>query len=119
MSHAADSPLLMVGWDFHQTPVEIRERLAFSPEKVKEALSIMRKEGLLAEGVIISTCNRSEVYGVAGAALADKDPIEGVTEFIANYHGVPRAEVNGYGYRFAGPEAARHLLRVTSGMESL
>ncbi len=119
MSHAADSPLLMIGWDFHQTPVEIRERLAFSPEKVKEALSIMRKEGLLSEGVIISTCNRSEVYGVAGAALADKDPIEGLTEFIAHYHGVPRAEVNGYGYRFAGPEAARHLLRVTSGMESL
>ncbi|MBL0311270.1 MAG: glutamyl-tRNA reductase [Holophagaceae bacterium] len=119
MSNANESPLLMVGWDFHQTPVELRERLAFSPEKVKEALSLMRKEGLLSEGVIISTCNRSEIYGVTGAALTGKDPIEAVTEFVANYHGIPRPEVNGYGYRFSGTDAARHLLRVTSGMESL
>ncbi len=119
MSNTTESPLLMIGWDFHQTPVEIRERLAFSPEKVREALSLMRKEGLLSEGVIISTCNRSEIYGVKGAALADVDPIEAVTEFVANYHGIPRTEVNGFGYRFSGTDAARHLLRVTSGMESL
>jgi glutamyl-tRNA reductase len=119
MMMPTDSPLLMVGWDFHQTPVELRERLAFSPEKVREALSIMRKEGLLSEGVIISTCNRSEIYGITGAALVGKDPTEAVTDFIANYHGVPRNEVNGFGYRFSGTDAARHLLRVTSGMESL
>lgn len=119
MSNSAESPLVMVGWDFHQTPVELRERLAFSPEMVREALSLMRKEGLLSEGVIISTCNRSEIYGIAGAALAGADPIEAVTEFVVNYHGIPRTEVNGFGYRFSGTDAARHLLRVTSGMESL
>ncbi len=119
MSHPAESPLVMVGWDFHQTPVELRERLAFSPEMVREALSLMRKEGLLSEGVIISTCNRSEIYGVTGAAIAGADPLEAVTEFVANYHGIPRTEVNGSGYRFSGTDAARHLLRVTSGMESL
>ena len=119
MSTILESPLLLIGWDFHQTPVELRERLAFTPEKVREALSLMRKEGLLSEGVIISTCNRSEIYGVAGAALVGQDPIEAVTEFIANYHGIPRTEVNGSGYRFSGTDAARHLLRVTSGMESL
>ena len=119
MSTTTESPLLLVGWDFHQTPIALRERLAFSPEKVREALSLMRQEGLLSEGVIISTCNRSEIYGVTGAALVGKDPIEAVTEFIANYHGIPRTEVNGSGYRFSGTDAARHLLRVTSGMESL
>jgi len=119
MSTTTESPLLLVGWDFHQTPIDLRERLAFSPEKVREALSLMRKEGLLSEGVIISTCNRSEIYGITGAALVGKDPIEAVTEFVANYHGIPRAEVNGFGYRFSGTDAARHLLRVTSGMESL
>ncbi len=119
MSTTTESPLLLVGWDFHQTPIDLRERLAFSPEKVREALSLMRKEGLLSEGVIISTCNRSEIYGITGAALVGKDPIEAVTEFVANYHGIPRTEVNGFGYHFSGTEAARHLLRVTSGMESL
>ncbi len=119
MTTTTESPLLLVGWDFHQTPIDLRERLAFSPEKVREALSLMRKEGLLSEGVIISTCNRSEIYGITGAALVGKDPIEAVTEFVANYHGIPRTEVNGFGYHFSGTEAARHLLRVTSGMESL
>jgi len=119
MSNMSDSPLVLVGWDFHQTPVELRERLAFSPEKVREALLLMRKEGLLSEGVIISTCNRSEIYGITGAALMGADPTEAVTEFVANYHGIPRTEVNGFGYRFSGTDAARHLLRVTSGMESL
>ena len=119
MSTITESPLLMVGWDFHQTPVALRERLAFTPEKVREALTLMRKEGLLSEGVIISTCNRSEIYGITGAALVGQDPIEAITEFIANYHHIPRTEVNGSGYRFSGTDAARHLLRVTSGMESL
>lgn len=119
MSAQADSPLLLVGWDFRQTPVELRERLAFSPDKVREALSALRQQGLLAEGVILSTCNRSEVYGVRGAAVEGRDPLQALTDFIAHYHGIPAAEVGGAGYRHSGPEAVRHLLRVAAGLESL
>lgn len=119
MSAHAESPLLLVGWDFHQTPVELRERLAFSPDKVREALAALRAQGLLAEGVILSTCNRSEVYGVKGAAVEGHDPLQALTEFIARYHGIPAAEVGQVGYRASGPEAVRHLLRVAAGLESL
>lgn len=119
MSTANDSPLVLVGWDYRQTPVELRERLAFSPEKVKEALGAMRQEGLLAEGVIVSTCNRAEVYGLTGQGLAGRDPIDAVTDFIARFHGVPREEVDGAGYRCVGPDAVRHLMRVASGLESM
>ena len=119
MSNSAESPLVMVGWDFHQTPVELRERLAFSPEKVREALSLLRKEGLLSEGVIISTCNRSEIYGIAGPPSRALIPSRPSRNSSSNYHGIPRTEVNGFGYRFSGTDAARHLLRVSSGMESL
>lgn len=114
-----ESPLVLVGWDFRQTPVEVREKIAFSPEKIKEALGAMREQGLLAEGVIVSTCNRSEVYGVAGGGVAGKDPLEAMIDFIAAYHGVPRAEIAEVGYRHSGPEAVRHLLRVAAGLESL
>ena len=119
MSAMAGSPLLLLGWDFHRTPVELRERLAFPPDKVREALSAMRQEGLLAEGVIISTCNRSEIYGVIGAAVRDRDPFDAVTEFIARFHGIPRPEMDASGYRFSGGEAVRHLLRVAAGLESM
>lgn len=119
MSTQVDSPLLLVGWDFRQTPVELRERLAFSPDKVREALGALRQQGLLAEGVILSTCNRSEVYGVKGAAIEGRDPLQALTEFIADYHGVPASEAGSAGYRHSGPEAVRHLLRVAAGLESL
>lgn len=119
MSAQVESPLLLVGWDFRQTPVELRERLAFSPDKVREALGALRQQGLLAEGVILSTCNRSEVYGVKGAAIEGRDPLQALTEFIAAYHGVPASEAGSAGYRHSGPEAVRHLLRVAAGLESL
>ena len=116
---APASSLVLVGWDFHQTPVELRERLAFSPERVKEALGTMREQGLLAEGVIISTCNRSEIYGMSGPAVAGADALEAVTDFVTRFHGVPRTDVEGSAYRYAGREAVRHLLRVSAGLESL
>jgi len=119
VSGPAESPLLLVGWDFRQTPVELRERLAFTPERVREALAAMKQEGLLAEGVIVSTCNRSEVYGLGGPALEGQDAIAAVTDFIARFHGLPTPEVEATGYRHSGADAVRHLLRVSAGLESL
>ncbi len=119
MRGSAESPLLLVGWDFRQTPVELRERLAFSPEKVREALAAMKQEGLLAEGVIVSTCNRSEVYGLSGPAVEGKDSIAALTEFIARFHSIPQDEVAATGYKHSGADAVRHLLRVSAGLESL
>ena len=119
MSRPDESPLLLVGWDFRQTPVELRERLAFSPEKIEAAVLRMRQEGLLAEGVIVSTCNRSEVYGVRGPAAVEGDPLLALTGFVSEFHGVPRHEVESVGYRHMGADAVRHLFRVTAGLESL
>lgn len=119
MSGSSESPLLLVGWDFRQTPVELRERLAFSPEKVREALAAAKQEGLLAEGVIVSTCNRSEVYGLSGPAVEGKDAIDELTAFIARFHSIPKPEVEATGYKHSGADAVRHLLRVSAGLESL
>ena len=119
MSRPDESPLLLVGWDFRQTPVELRERLAFSPESIEAAVLRMREEGLLAEGVIVSTCNRSEVYGVRGPAALEGDPLLALTGFVSEFHGVPRHEIEGVGYRHMGADAVRHLFRVTAGLESL
>ncbi|GLH71160.1 glutamyl-tRNA reductase [Geothrix rubra] len=119
MSHPDESPLLLVGWDFRQTPVELRERLAFSPEKIEAAILRLREEGLLSEGVIVSTCNRSEVYGVRGPAAVEGDPLLALTGFVSEFHGLPRHEIESVGYRHMGADAVRHLFRVTAGLESL
>jgi glutamyl-tRNA reductase len=119
VSAFAESPLFLLGWDFRQTPVELRERLAFSPPRIREALDQLRGQGLLAEGVILSTCNRTEIYGVAGAALADRDPTQALEEFLSGFQGVPQAEMDPSAYRGEGDDAVRHLLRVAAGLESL
>lgn len=119
MSAHSEPTLVLVGWDYRQTPVELRERLAFSPDKVREALAALRQEGLLAEGAILSTCNRSEVYGLTGSGLAGRDPVRALTEFIAHFHGVPLSDLEGAGYRLVARDAVCHLLRVTAGLESL
>ena len=119
MSPSNDSPLLLVGWDFQQTPVELRERLAFSQEQVEAVVNRMRQEGLLSEAVIVSTCNRSEVYGVRGPALGEEDPLLALSRFISDFHGVPHAEAERTGFRHMGADAVRHLFRVSAGLESL
>jgi len=119
LSNPNESPLLLVGWDFRQTPVELRERLAFSPEKIEAAVARLRQEGLLAEAVIVSTCNRSEVYGVRGPAAVEGDPLLALTRFVSEFHGLPHPEVEGAGYRHMGADAVRHLFRVSAGLESL
>ena len=110
-----ESPLVLVGWDFRRTPISIRERLAFTPDSTREALARITRQGVLSEGVIVSTCNRSEIYGVGATA----DVEEAVTEFIAGFHRLPKPEILGSRYGLSGPDAVRHLFRVAAGLESL
>lgn len=116
---ALASPLLLLGWDFRQTPVEVREKIAFSPERLAAGLAQLRERGLLGEGAILSTCNRTEIYGLAGRALSSADPFGALTAFLAEFHGVPEGDFAFSAYRRQGAEAARHLFRVASGLESL
>ncbi len=110
-----ESPLVLVGWDFRRTPISIRERLAFTPESIREALGHITRQGVLSEGVIVSTCNRSEIYGVGTSA----DVEEAVVEFVAGFHRVPKPEILGGRYGLSGADAVHHLFRVAAGLESL
>ncbi|HET9796071.1 MAG TPA: glutamyl-tRNA reductase [Thermoanaerobaculia bacterium] len=110
-----ESPLVLVGWDFRRTPISIRERLAFTPDSIREALAHITRQGVLSEGVIVSTCNRSEIYGVGTTA----DVEEAVTEFVAGFHRLPKPDILGSRYGLSGPDAVRHLFRVAAGLESL
>ena len=109
--------LALIGCNHRTAPVELRERVAFTSEQALEAAGELRKRGILEEAVVLSTCNRSELYGVpAGSGAAVTDAME---DFLTSYHRIPRADLHGRTYRWFGSDAVRHLFRVAAGLDSM
>ena len=108
--------LLLLGVSHHTSPVSLRERVDFSKRGVVEALHELEAYPSATEAVVLTTCNRAEVY----VACADKDVTRtDLSRFMSKFHGVPAAELNPHLYSHSGAEVARHLCRVTSGLDSL
>jgi glutamyl-tRNA reductase len=108
--------LLLVGISHRTAPVELRERIDFNVRGVPDALRALASRGSTREAVIVSTCNRAEVYAAcddAPAARAD------VAKFIADFHGVAAGELAPHIYHVADLDVARHLFRVSAGLDSL
>ena len=105
----------LIGCNHRTAPVEFRERVAFTPEQALHAADELRRQGILEEAVVLSTCNRSELYGVP----SDIGPnaTEAMEVFFTSFHRIPREELNGRLYRSVGPEAIRHLFRVAAGLD--
>jgi len=116
-ANATKIQVALIGCSHRTAPVELRERVAFTQQQALEAADELRRRSILEEAVVLSTCNRSELYGVPG-----NDGVvvtEAMEAFLTDYHRIPRAELNGKLYRWIGPEAVRHLYRVTSGLDSM
>ncbi|MCL2701381.1 MAG: glutamyl-tRNA reductase [Phycisphaerae bacterium] len=107
--------LYCIGID-HRTPIEAREALALTASQGAALLEGLREERLFSEALVLSTCNRTEFYLVAGEAAMDR----GVARLLARLATVKGvAAVDGAGlYRLAGVEAVSHLFRVASSLES-
>jgi glutamyl-tRNA reductase len=107
----------LIGCNHRTAPVELRERVSFTPEQALHAADELRKRGILEEAVVISTCNRSELYGVPGEGGATA--AEAMEDFFTSFHQIPRAELDGRLYRWMGTDAVRHLFRVAAGLDSM
>lgn len=108
--------IILLGQNHETAPVELREQLAFTADKLERAASLLWQDELLHEGVVLSTCNRAEIY-----AFAD-DPPGGearLTALLEQVHGVPISTLNGSLYRLHDEPAVRHLFRVSSGLDSM
>ena len=103
-----------VGLSHRTAPVELREQVDFLRGGVAEALHACAARGIAGELVILSTCNRAEIYAVGGAGAADA-----VAHFFAEYHKVPAARLAEHLYVRQGPDTASHLFRVAAGLDSL
>ena len=116
MTSSAEGRLLLLGWNFRVAEVSIRDRIAFTSDEVREALRSLVGRGLVWESVIVSTCHRSEIYGLLEDDAATE---ERVTRFLSDWRGLEPAALARAGFRREGAEAARHLFRVASGLDSM
>ncbi|MCC7237060.1 MAG: glutamyl-tRNA reductase [Bryobacterales bacterium] len=106
----------VTGLNHTTAPVEVRERLAFSPEHLAGAMAGLRNaEGLL-ETMVLCTCNRVEITATTDDACDASTQIEA---FLSGYHNVERDWLRPYLYHFNGTDAIRHLFRVASSLDSM
>jgi glutamyl-tRNA reductase len=108
--------LVLVGISHRTAPVELRERVDFHVRGLPNALSALTERGSTREAVIVSTCNRAEIYAACDDASQARPDI---AHFITEFTDVPAVEVAPHIQELVDTDAARHLFRVAAGLDSL
>ena len=106
--------LFLLGASHHNAPIDLRERVDFSRRGIPEALEQLESLEEISECVVLSTCNRSEIYAACGAPDAAQ---EALATFMSSFHDVPEPELVPYLYKRTSQDVARHLFRVVSGLD--
>ncbi|EKE70612.1 glutamyl-tRNA reductase [Gallaecimonas xiamenensis 3-C-1] len=104
--------LLAIGLNHKTAPVALREKVAFGPDSLPRALAELPGLPGTSEAVVLSTCNRTEIY-------CQSDDSEVVRKWLANFHALPDAELSPHLYIHQGDDAISHLLRVACGLDSM
>ena len=111
-----ETDIIVLGINHRTAPVEVREKLSFTEKEMDQVLSISGETEELEEVVIISTCNRTEIY-CAGPRLKKID--EAVVSFLAGFKGIQEDNIKKCLYLYRGREAVEHLFRVAAGLDSM
>ncbi len=105
--------LIAFGLNHKTAPVDVRERIAFAPDRLSSALSELLSGCGAKEAAIVSTCNRTEIYTHSDCLS------EQLVEWLAAYHQLPVEAIAPYVYDHRDERAIRHLMRVACGLDSL
>jgi len=108
--------LIVVGLNHRTAPIDLRERLAFQEDKLGEALNQASALPTLKENMILSTCNRVEIYA---AARETERALFDLKNFLSRYHHLALREFDRNLYSYAGEEAVKHIFRVASSLDSM
>ncbi|MDE3154142.1 MAG: glutamyl-tRNA reductase [Acidobacteriota bacterium] len=108
--------ILLVGVSHRTAPIDIRERLDFSSRGLDQALHELMARRIGREAVVLSTCNRAEIYVACDSAERTKRELGA---FISDFHEVPPAALTPHLYDKVDAEAVQHLFRVAAGLDSL
>jgi len=107
-------PLIALGINHQTAPVEIREKVTFAPEQMTQALQQAAQLDEVNEAVIVSTCNRTELYCEVSEQYQNS-----LKHWLAEFHQLDAGELEPYIYQYQDQEATRHLFRVASGLDSM
>lgn len=116
ISQNSCTDLLVVGMNHKTAPVEIREKFSFMSKQVMEVNRLLKEKAFLEENLILSTCNRMEIY-----ALADRNRnyINDIENFLSRFHKLDISEYKDRIYIYRDKEAIEHLFKVASGIDSM
>jgi len=115
--------LITLGLNHKTAPVDIREQVAFTPERLPEALKQLKSIKGVNEAAILSTCNRTEIYCSIDNNSAPDDDIntrdQQIVEWFSQFHHIPLDKLKDYLYQHDHKDTIRHAFRVASGLDSM
>jgi glutamyl-tRNA reductase len=106
--------IVVVGVNHKAAPVAVREMLAFTPVQMEAALQALQEQ--TSESVLLSTCNRTEIYAVVPTA---EEGVRQIVGFLTGFHHCPAERFTPYLFNLSGSEAVSHLFSVASGLDSM
>jgi glutamyl-tRNA reductase len=109
------SPIFVLGINHQTAPVAVREQLSFSDVQLREALNRLTCCDGIAGGVILSTCNRSEIYVSSHSSHVTHQRLK---QFLSDVQKVDLNDLSPYMYSFENRDVIKHLYRVSSGLDS-
>jgi len=108
--------IVVLGLSHHSSPVELRERFAFGEARIPAVLQLLREQGIVEEAVILSTCNRVEIY--ASTSLDSAKAFAELKEFLVTCHDY-RDPLTDEIYALSEPQSIHHLFKVACGLDSM
>ena len=111
--------LIALGINHNTASVEVRERVAFSPDQVVEALQGGVSELPIEEMVLLSTCNRTEIYVTPTSESQSTGLVKQLISWMSNYHNLPFIELSEAAYSFEAEKAIEHIVKVAAGLDSM
>ncbi|UII55070.1 glutamyl-tRNA reductase [Cytobacillus spongiae] len=107
---------IVVGLNYKTAPVEIRERLTFNPNQLGDAMKVLQTKKSILENVIISTCNRTEIYAVVDQLHTGRYYVK---EFLSDWFNIDQNEFSPYLFIYEQDGAIEHLFNVSCGLNSM
>ena len=111
--------LIALGINHNTASVEVRERVAFSPDQAVEALQDGMKKLSIEEMVLLSTCNRTEIYAVPSSEISSTTLVPELISWMADYHNLSSSELKEAAYSFIADKAVKHIVQVAAGLDSM
>ncbi|MDF0726738.1 glutamyl-tRNA reductase [Cytobacillus sp. S13-E01] len=108
--------IIVVGLNYKTAPVEIREKLTFNENELAEAMKTLKNQKSILENIIVSTCNRTEIYAVVDQLHTGRYYIK---SFLSEWFGINKEEFTSYLSVFENDGAVEHLLNVSCGLNSM